>query len=92
MRRSAASAPPVRTSSSANPTSSSSRPPSKSAVWAPLLPNLPARLGRSEEERPAQEEKKSKQYYENRLKTLDTLKAAGANPYPHKFLASISVG
>ncbi|XP_044985376.1 lysine--tRNA ligase [Hordeum vulgare subsp. vulgare] len=31
------------------------------------------------------------QYYENRLKTLDTLKAAGANPYPHKFLASISV-
>ncbi|KAE8801212.1 lysine--tRNA ligase-like [Hordeum vulgare] len=32
------------------------------------------------------------QYYENRLKTLDTLKAAGANPYPHKFLASISVG
>ncbi|KAF7075292.1 hypothetical protein CFC21_080072 [Triticum aestivum] len=31
------------------------------------------------------------QYYENRLKTLDVLKAGGANPYPHKFLASISV-
>ncbi|XBH95503.1 hypothetical protein VPH35_086050 [Triticum aestivum] len=31
------------------------------------------------------------QYYENRLRTLDALKAGGANPYPHKFLASISV-
>ncbi|AQK64351.1 Lysine--tRNA ligase [Zea mays] len=31
------------------------------------------------------------QYYENRLKTLDSLKAAGVNPYPHKFPVGISV-
>uniref|UniRef100_J3LQJ0 Lysine--tRNA ligase n=1 Tax=Oryza brachyantha TaxID=4533 RepID=J3LQJ0_ORYBR len=31
------------------------------------------------------------QYYENRLKTLDSLKAAGVNPYPHKFSANISI-
>jgi lysyl-tRNA synthetase, class II len=31
------------------------------------------------------------QYYENRLKTFDSLKAAGVNPYPHKFPFGISV-
>ncbi|GJM95806.1 hypothetical protein PR202_ga12584 [Eleusine coracana subsp. coracana] len=31
------------------------------------------------------------QYYENRLRTLDSLKAAGVNPYPHKFPVGISV-
>jgi len=31
------------------------------------------------------------QYYENRLKTLDSLKAIGVNPYPHKFPVGISV-
>lgn len=31
------------------------------------------------------------QYYENRLKTLSSLKAAGLNPYPHKFHVSISI-
>jgi lysyl-tRNA synthetase class 2 len=31
------------------------------------------------------------QYYENRLKTLDSLKATGVNPYPHKFPVGISV-
>lgn len=31
------------------------------------------------------------QYYENRLKTIASLKAAGKNPYPHKFLVSMSV-
>lgn len=31
------------------------------------------------------------QYYENRLKTLDSLKAMGANPYPHKFPVNISI-
>jgi lysyl-tRNA synthetase class 2 len=31
------------------------------------------------------------QYYENRLKALDSLKATGVNPYPHKFLANITV-
>ncbi|KAG8062679.1 hypothetical protein GUJ93_ZPchr0003g17051 [Zizania palustris] len=31
------------------------------------------------------------QYYENRLKTLDSLKTMGVNPYPHKFLANISI-
>ncbi|KAL5218483.1 hypothetical protein ABZP36_019167 [Zizania latifolia] len=31
------------------------------------------------------------QYYENRLKTLDSLKAMGVSPYPHKFLVNISI-
>lgn len=31
------------------------------------------------------------QYFENRLKTLAALKAAGNNPYPHKFYVSMSV-
>jgi lysyl-tRNA synthetase class 2 len=31
------------------------------------------------------------QYYENRLKTLDLLKAIGVNPYPHKFPVGIAV-
>ncbi|KAG8097548.1 hypothetical protein GUJ93_ZPchr0013g37812 [Zizania palustris] len=31
------------------------------------------------------------QYYENRLKSLDSLKAMGVNPYPHKFPANISI-
>jgi len=31
------------------------------------------------------------QYYENRIKTLDSLKAIGVNPYPHKFPVGISV-
>ncbi|CAN6282339.1 unnamed protein product [Urochloa humidicola] len=31
------------------------------------------------------------QYYENRLRTLDSLKAVGVNPYPHKFPVGISV-
>uniref|UniRef100_A0A0D9VVY7 Lysine--tRNA ligase n=1 Tax=Leersia perrieri TaxID=77586 RepID=A0A0D9VVY7_9ORYZ len=31
------------------------------------------------------------QYYENRLKALDSLKAAGVNPYPHKFPADTSI-
>jgi len=31
------------------------------------------------------------QYFENRLKTLATQKAAGANPYPHKFHVSMSI-
>jgi lysyl-tRNA synthetase class 2 len=31
------------------------------------------------------------QYYENRLKTLDSLKTTGVNPYPHKFPVGISV-
>lgn len=31
------------------------------------------------------------QYFENRLKVLASLKATGANPYPHKFHVSISV-
>ncbi|CAI9293709.1 unnamed protein product [Lactuca saligna] len=31
------------------------------------------------------------QYFENRLKTLATHKAAGMNPYPHKFHVSMSI-
>lgn len=31
------------------------------------------------------------QYFENRLKTLATQKAAGMNPYPHKFHVSMSI-
>lgn len=31
------------------------------------------------------------QYFENRLKTLATQKAAGVNPYPHKFHVSMSI-
>lgn len=31
------------------------------------------------------------QYFENRLKTLATQKAAGNNPYPHKFHVSMSI-
>lgn len=31
------------------------------------------------------------QYYENRLKNLASAKAAGVNPYPHKFQVSISL-
>ncbi|MFS7918346.1 putative lysine--tRNA ligase [Helianthus anomalus] len=31
------------------------------------------------------------QYFENRLKTLDAQKAAGLNPYPHKFHVSMSI-
>jgi len=31
------------------------------------------------------------QYYENRLKTLYSLKTIGVNPYPHKFPVGISV-
>ncbi|XP_010911688.1 lysine--tRNA ligase isoform X2 [Elaeis guineensis] len=31
------------------------------------------------------------QYYESRLKALASLKAVGVNPYPHKFLVSMSV-
>ncbi|XP_072950339.1 lysine--tRNA ligase-like [Typha angustifolia] len=31
------------------------------------------------------------QYYENRLKVLDSLKAGGVNPYPHKFEVGISI-
>ncbi|XP_052147154.1 lysine--tRNA ligase [Oryza glaberrima] len=37
------------------------------------------------------EEMDPTQYYENRLKALDSLKATGVNPYPHKFLANITV-
>ena len=31
------------------------------------------------------------QYRENRLNTIDSIKAKGANPYPHKFPAKITV-
>ncbi|KAJ6819726.1 lysine--tRNA ligase [Iris pallida] len=31
------------------------------------------------------------QYHENRLKVLSSMKASGANPYPHKFEVTISV-
>ncbi|URE44703.1 lysyl-tRNA synthetase [Musa troglodytarum] len=31
------------------------------------------------------------QYYENRLKVLASVKAAGGNPYPHKFQASMTI-
>ncbi|KAI3754671.1 hypothetical protein L1987_54458 [Smallanthus sonchifolius] len=31
------------------------------------------------------------QYFDNRLKTLDAQKAAGLNPYPHKFHVSMSI-
>uniref|UniRef100_A0A0E0NXN5 Lysine--tRNA ligase n=1 Tax=Oryza rufipogon TaxID=4529 RepID=A0A0E0NXN5_ORYRU len=37
------------------------------------------------------EEMDPTQYYENRLKALDSLKATGVNPYPHKFLANITI-
>ncbi|KAF0922498.1 hypothetical protein E2562_037403 [Oryza meyeriana var. granulata] len=37
------------------------------------------------------EEMDPTQYYENRLKTLDSLKATGVNPYPHKFSTNISI-
>ncbi|KAL5982654.1 hypothetical protein ACLOJK_016729 [Asimina triloba] len=31
------------------------------------------------------------QYYENRLKARESVKASGANPYPHKFHVSLSI-
>ncbi|RWV90645.1 hypothetical protein GW17_00047131 [Ensete ventricosum] len=49
---------------------------------------------KEEENRLKEEEKKNKvyvHYYENRLKVLASLKAAGGNPYPHKFQVSMTI-
>ncbi|XP_048569246.1 lysine--tRNA ligase-like isoform X2 [Triticum urartu] len=37
------------------------------------------------------EETDPTQYYENRLKMLDSLRSAGVDPYPHKFEVAISI-
>ncbi|VAH78468.1 unnamed protein product [Triticum turgidum subsp. durum] len=49
-----------------------------------ILPQQHGPAGDGEETDPTQ-------YYENRLKMLDSLRSAGVEPYPHKFEVAISI-